>query len=321
MALALELLALCFELPQLDNDKLPEWLPVIPAGQFTGRDGRVWVNTNPADVIAASFRYPKLPVDIEHATELKGPKGDEAPAHGWIDALRQRDDGSIEAHVEWTADGEALIRGKKYLFYSPAFFFTADGQVTRLSSVGLTNKPNLAFPALNSENTDMTIPVQLVTVLGLSATASVDDAVKAIQQIKNSEQVALNRAENPDLTKFIPIETHQLALNRATEAEGKLKAQADKEAEALVDLAIKEGKVAPANREMYLATCRSEEGRKQFTEFVKAAPVIVSSDANKKPKLDKTNQELTDVELATCRAMGVTKEQFLAAKAKQEEQQ
>ncbi|MBA5235280.1 peptidase [Pectobacterium aroidearum] len=317
----LELLALCFELPQFDNDKLPEWLPVIPAGQFTGRDGRVWVNTNPAGVITASFRYPKLPIDIEHATELKGPKGDEAPAHGWIDELRQRADGSIEAHVEWTSDGEAIIRGKKYLYYSPAFFFTADGQVTRLSSVGLTNKPNLDLPALNSENTDMTIPVQLVTVLGLSATASVDDAVKAIQQIKTSEQVALNRAENPDVTKFIPIETHQLALNRATEAEGKLKVQADKEIKDLVDLAIKEGKVAPANKDMYLATCRSEDGRKQFAEFVKGAPVIVSKDQTKKPNPEKNNQELTDVELATCRAMGISKENFLAAKAKQEEQQ
>lgn len=310
----LELLALCFELPQFDNDKLPEWLPVIPAGQFTGRDGRVWVTSNPADVITGSFRYPKLPIDIEHATELKGPKGDPAPAYGWIDALRQRDDGTIEAHVEWTPDGEALIRGKKYLFYSPAFFFTADGQVTRLSSVGLTNKPNLAFPALNSENNDMTIPVQLVTVLGLPANASVDDAVKAIQQIKTSEQVALNRAENPDVTKFIPIETHQLALNRATEAEGKLKVQADNEIEALVDLAIKEGKVAPANKDMYLATCRSEDGRKQFTEFVKGAPVIVSNDPKKKPKPETNNQELTETELGMCRSMGITKEEFLAAK-------
>ncbi|WP_339097218.1 phage protease [Pectobacterium brasiliense] len=317
----LELLALCFELPQFDNDKLPEWLPVIPAGQFTGRDGRVWVTSNPADVITGSFRYPKLPIDIEHATELKGPKGDPAPAYGWIDSLRQRDDGTIEAHVEWTADGEALIRGKKYLFYSPAFFFTADGQVTRLSSVGLTNKPNLAFPALNSENNDMTIPVQLVTVLGLPATASVDDAVKAIQQIQTSEKVALNRAENPDVTKFIPIETHQLALNRAADAEGKLQVQAEKEVEALVDLAIKEGKVAPANKGMYLATCRSEDGRKQFTEFVKGAPVIVSNDPKKNPKLNTNNQELTETELGMCRSMGITKEEFMAAKQSNEEHQ
>ena len=88
---------------------------MIPAGTFTGRDGRTWINDNPAAVIAASFSHPKLPVDIEHATELLGPKGEEAPAYAWIDAMRVNADGGIEAHVEWTPDGEARVRGKKYL--------------------------------------------------------------------------------------------------------------------------------------------------------------------------------------------------------------
>ncbi|KFB93195.1 bacteriophage Mu I family protein, partial [Trabulsiella guamensis ATCC 49490] len=215
-----ELLALCFQLPDLTDDTLPEWLPMIPAGQFTGRDGRSWVNNQPDAVIRASQTYPKLPFDIEHSTELKGPKGEEAPAYGWIDGYRVSD-GVVEAHVTWTDDGAEKLRSRKYLYYSPAFRFTADGQVTRLSSAGLTNKPNLDLPALNSEETTMTVPVQIVTVLGLAATATADDAVKAIQQLKTSEQVALNRAENPDLTKFIPVETHQLALNRATDAEKK----------------------------------------------------------------------------------------------------
>ena len=308
-----ELLALCFQLPDLADDALPEWLPMIPAGTFTGRDGRSWVNNQPEAVIRATLSYPKLPFDIEHATELKGPKGDEAPAFAWLDDYRVRDDGVIEAHVEWTADGAALVRGKKYRYYSPAFGFTADGQVTRLSSAGLTNKPNLDLPALNSEEYTMTVPVQIVTVLGLAATASTDDAVKAIQQLKTSEQVALNRAENPDLTKFIPVETHQLALNRAETAEAQLSAIATKEAEALVDSAIEAGKVAPANREMYLATCRSDDGRKQFAEFVKGAPVIVSKDpSGKKDPGGDGNVTLSDEDLAMCRQLGVSKEEFMS---------
>lgn len=312
-----ELLALCFELPELVDDALPEWLPMIPGGAFTGRDGRSWVNDNPAAVLTASFKYPKLPIDVEHATEIKGPKGEEAPAYAWIDALRINDDGGIDAHVVWTPDGESLIRGKKYIYYSPAFFNNAAGQVTRLSSVGLTNKPNLYLPALNSENNEMTVPVQIVTVLGLAATASVDDAVAAIQQIKTSETVALNRAQNPDLTKFIPVETHQLVLNRAEAAENKLKTLDDQTAEKLVDDAVAAGKVAPANRVMYLALCRSEDGRKQFSEFVKTAPALVNADPSKgKENTDKT--KLSDDELAMCRAMGITEAEFLAAKPAQE---
>lgn len=314
-----ELLALCFELPDLSDASkpLPEWLPMIPAGMFTGRDGRSWINDNPASVVSASFRYPKLPFDMEHATELKGPKGEEAPAYAWIDALRVNDDGSIDAHIEWTADGEAIVRGKKYRYYSPAFFNTADAQVTRLSSAGLTNKPNLYLPALNSENT-MTVPVQIATVLGLAASASIEDAVSAIQTIKTSEKVALNRAQNPDLSKFIPVETHQLALNRAETAEGRLKALDDKTATSLVDDAVTAGKVAPANREMYLALCRTEEGRQQFTAFMQTAPVLVNADPTK-GKENKGQAELTETELAMCRSMGLTKEEFLAAKPKQEQ--
>lgn len=312
----IELLALCFELPQMQADTpLPEWLPVIPAGTFSGRDGRTWINSAPQSVVTASFRYPKLPVDIEHATEIKGPKGEEAPAYAWVDTMRVNDDGSIDARVEWTQDGEALIRSKKYRYYSPAFFNAADGQVTRLSSIGLTNKPNLYFPALNQENPVMTVPVRIVTALGLTASASEEDVVTAIQQMKDRETVALNRAENPDLTKFIPVETHQLALNRAETAESRLRALDDKAAEDLVDAAIAAGKVAPANREMYLSTCRSEAGREQFAGFVKTAPVLVNTETSSRDEEGKTH--LSEDELAMCRAMGVTKEEFMAARNKE----
>lgn len=164
----------------------------------------------------------------------------------------------------------------------------------------------------------MTVPVQIATVLGLAATASVDDAVSAIQTIQSNEKVALNRAQNPDLSKFIPVETHQLALNRAETAESRLKELDDKTATSLVDDAVTSGKVAPANREMYLALCRTEEGRQQFTAFMQTAPVLVNADPTK-GKENKGQAELTETELAMCRSMGLTKEEFLAAKPKQEQ--
>ena len=162
----------------------------------------------------------------------------------------------------------------------------------------------------------MTVPVQIVTVLGLASAASTEDVVAAIQQMKDRDTVALNRAENPDLTKFIPAETYQLALNRAQTAEDQLKDHAGKVAEALVDSAIADGKVAPANRDMYLALCRSEEGRTQFGEFVKTAPALVNTDASKgKDGQDKTS--LTETELSMCRSMGIKEEEFLAIRNKE----
>ncbi|MDP8832777.1 phage protease [Serratia marcescens] len=313
-------LALCFELPfdSVDN-KLPEWIPILPIGVFTGRDGRSWVNNSPEAVIAKSLTGTFIPFDIEHATEVKGPKGEPAPAQAWIEDLKI-DGAWIMAKVSWNADGAKLVQGRSYRYYSPAFHFNSEGQVTRLSSSGLTNKPNLDMPALNSEKTDMTMPAEIAAALGLGADATVESGVTAIQGLKNAEQVALNRAQTPDLTAFVPKDTYQLALNRAETAEGKLNDQAVKDAEALVDAAIASGKVAPANREMYLATCRSEEGRKQFGDFAQAAPVIVNADLAKKVLGKKDKQELTETEVAMCRSMGLTEEQFLAAKPKATEE-
>jgi hypothetical protein len=66
-------------------------------------------------------------------------------------------------------------------------------------AVMLCGKSNLDFPALNHEEHFMNVPVQIVTALASSATA--DDTVKMIQQIEDAWRTALNRAENPDLTK------------------------------------------------------------------------------------------------------------------------
>jgi len=78
--------ALCRALPEGDGP--PGWLLLVPAGRFEGRDGRFWVNDRP-DAIVAAFEAAgqPLPIDWEHATEIKAPAGDPAPAAGWITAL------------------------------------------------------------------------------------------------------------------------------------------------------------------------------------------------------------------------------------------
>ncbi|WP_044155929.1 phage protease, partial [Escherichia coli] len=68
-------------------------------------------------------------------------------AYGWVEELRVTDSGTIEGRVVWSEYARWMLSERRYRYYSPAFFFDADGVVTRLSSVGLTNKPNLDFPA------------------------------------------------------------------------------------------------------------------------------------------------------------------------------
>lgn len=309
-------LALCFEMPSMEmvDSKYtpPTWLPMIPAGQFTGRDGRSWSNNTPEAFIAQTTL--PVPFDIEHATELLAPQGFPAPAQGWIEELQIRD-GQIFGRIEWNEDGCEVLCEKKYRWYSPAFRYDQNGNITALSSSGLTNKPNLYVPALNSEESTVPLPEKIAQALGLQSTASDDDAVSAISALKTAEQVALNRSQSPDPTKFIPIETHTLALNRAESAEGKLAEKEKTEVESLVDQAVADGKVAPANKGMYLALCRTQEGRDQFKAFVSSAPKIVTDEETNHQK-PASGEKLSADEVALCRQMNVSPEEFLAAKAK-----
>jgi hypothetical protein len=78
----------------------------------------------------------------------------------------------------------------------------------------------------------------------------------------------------------------------------------------LVDDAVTAGKVAPANRDMYLALCRSEEGRQQFAAFVKTAQPLVNQDPSKGKENKGQQTTLTETELAMCRSMGLTRKSF-----------
>lgn len=306
--------ALCFSMAkavQVESEA-GIWLPMVPAGLFKGIDGRMWNNKNP-DAIVASFTK-KRPFDVEHSTQLKGPKGEPAPAAGWILKVENRD-GEIWGYTEWNRKGQEYIDGEEYAFYSPAFSFLQDGTVIALVGSGLTNDPNLDVPALNhKEETTMPLSLVIREALGLGENATEQDAVTAINSINQEKDIALNRANQPDLNKFVPKETYDIALNRASTAEGKLAEIHEQDISDLVQSAIDDGKVAPADKEMYVGLCRSESGVEQFKKFVQGAPQIATNAQVKTPKTPDGKQKLEEHEVAMCRTMGVTEEEFLAAK-------
>jgi phage I-like protein len=304
-------LALCFDMSRQEVRDEKVWLPLIPAGVFPGEDGRVWNNSNP-DAVVASFTK-KRPFDIEHSTHIKGPLGEPAPAVGWILALENMA-GEVWGMVEWNSEGREILEKKEYAFYSPAFNYDAKGTVKAIASAGLTNEPNIEqLPALNRKESEMPLPIELTQALGLGADAEITAALTAINSLKTDHQLALNRANSlqPDLTKFIPKETYQLALNRAESAEAKVQETETAKLEAIVDDAIAVGKVAPADKGMFLGMCRAEGGVEQFKQFVARAPIIADSDPVK-GKTDQQDGELSKDELAMCRAAGVKPESWKA---------
>ncbi len=301
------------------GDAVPDWIQLTPAGpDIEGRDGRKWVLPNPEEVVAAFKRNAAdLPVDFEHATQVKGAKGEPAPAIGWIKDLEVRS-GAIWGRVEWNEVGQQAIASKGYRYVSPVFTFKkAAGDILKMISAGLTNQPNLQLAALNTEG-DQEEPAMnkaILEALGLSEGASETDALTAINKLKSDEATARNRADNPDASKFVPRADHELALNKIKTFE---EAEAEREGEAInaaVDAAIEAGKIAPASRDYHIAACRDEGGLERFQKMVEASPEIAAkSGLDGKEAKAQNKTALTDEERATCRALGMSEEDFISAK-------
>ena len=254
----------------------PEWIPLIPAGQVVGRDGREWINDMPELVLQAfAVNALDLPMDMEHATELKAPQGEPAPAVGWVKELQNRG-GQIWGRVDWTEAGRNAVESKAYRYVSPVIVFErASKRVVALTSVGLTNRPNLFLQALNGREDHMNLE-ELLAKLGLPKGTTFEAALAHIGQLKGDLATALNAA--PSLDKFVPRADYDAALSRATNAEQGLatlnKQAKDKDITAAIDKALAEGKITPATVEYHKAQCAQDGGLERFAEYCKAAPVV-----------------------------------------------
>jgi phage I-like protein len=137
----------------LSSSAPPQWVMLIPAGEFSGRDGRgPFRLADPARVIAATEALgltAGVPIDYDHATDFAAPKGRPAPAAGWIRELAERA-GALWGRVEWTPHGANAITSREYRYISPVFQYSSDGAVTRLLRAGLTNNPNLYLTAISA---------------------------------------------------------------------------------------------------------------------------------------------------------------------------
>ncbi|MDH5525211.1 MAG: phage protease [Desulfobulbaceae bacterium] len=310
-----------FELP--GDGSVPEWVELLPSGQIiVGRDKRRWINDNPQDVVTAfATNRAAVPVDIEHATEKKGPIGEAAPAMGWIEEMEVREGGAVWGRVEWTTKGKELIANREYRYFSPVFKY--EPRTTRvriITSVGLTNSPNLYLTALNQqqheEEPNMDLK-QLLAACGLPETTTFAQALNHINKMTGDLATATNRAENPSLEKFVPRADHDAALARATNAEQKLKelndTQLEKEIETEVGDALKAGKITPATTDYHKAQCRQEGGLDRFRDFVKAAPVVGDASGLDGKQPERDGKALNSEEKKVCENLGISEEEYQKA--------
>ena len=305
-------------LPSPDG-QAPDWIELIPAGPtVTGRDGRTWLFDELAQqLVLAAFtgRAIDMVIDWEHATEVAAPQGTPAPAAGWIDKLEIRN-AALWGHVSWTPRAGEQVAAREYRFVSPVFDYDDTyRRILRLVSAGLTNKPNLVLTALNHENPEtqkVAIPLALAALLGLDATATDDQAVAAVTQLKATATARNN--EQPPLDKFVPRGDYDLVVSRATNAEQALATRKAEDHKAVVDTeidaALKAGKITPATADYYRATCSEQSGLDRFREFVKAAPSVADPSGLGDRKPDGTSTALNAEQQAVCAQFGIDPVEF-----------
>lgn len=137
---------------------------------------------------------------------------------------------------------------------------------------------------------------KVATALGQPETATIDQLATAAAQL-----VTANGA--PDPSKWVAMAQYQAVADELKTLKG---AQIGAE----VDAAIKAGKIIPAQRDTMLAWAGQDLAG--FKKFVEAQPAIVTAgqDVTGQGKPPGTEGKLTDEELAICKQLGVSPEDF-----------
>lgn len=103
------------------------------------------VNEKTTAPLLAEFkdRGNDIPIDFEHASLFKGARGEAAPAIGWIKELRYEKGVGLVATVEWSKQASEHIAKEEYKYLSPVLDFDKDRNLSRITSVALTNQPRI----------------------------------------------------------------------------------------------------------------------------------------------------------------------------------
>lgn len=284
----------------------PDRLVLVPAaGSFSGIDGRTFINSNPQRIIE---RWKKtghdIPVDIEHATELRGPQGLSAPAVGWISDLVVDQNGGIIGTVSWTEEGKELIASRKYRYFSPAYLVDRNTkEIAGIRSIGLTNVPNLGVPSLNSEGNE-----------------EGEDMEKDLKVICNSLGIAEGATEAEVVTEINSLRTRLAAAEtKAAEAERKIKEQEEAafkaELNSAVEKGVEDGKIAPAQKEFFLTSINSQEALDSFKAMLGKSPRLIEDGETVTGRPDGEDKvALNAEEKAFSEMLGVTQEEYINAK-------
>ncbi|MGA6971080.1 MAG: phage protease [Candidatus Binatus sp.] len=303
----------------------PEWIELLPAGVFHGRDGRgPFRLDDPGAVIASTTALQMnagLPIDYDHATDFGAPEGRPAPAAGWIRELEVRG-GAVWGRVEWTARAASSIVAREYRYVSPVFQFDPkDGVVTRLLRAGLTNNPNLHLTAIaasltataDARDESMEFSTELRELLNLEGEATAAEVLAKVRELRAATDAAgaATSAHAHDPAHYVAVVEFERAL---TELNALKAERAREHAAHAVEEAIRAGKIVPAQREWAIAYCAADA--RGFAAFAAKQPSIIGENLGLagEPPADRRGGGLSAAETAICAQLGLKHSEFIQRK-------
>lgn len=322
----------------------PEIISVLPLGHVKSAKGEFDVDGESFAAMKAQIaqRGVDLVVDYEHQTLT----GEQAPAAGWVKELFL-DDGQIKARVEWTDRAKAYLSNREYRYLSPVITVRkADNKAMGLHSIALTNTPAIEHMeaivnSLNFEGGQNTMDFmkELAKLLGLGEDATEEQVKEALkvcleenkslkesaaeaakQQPPENDKVVANKevcellglkagAATADVAAAImALKGGNIGGVNLVEQVKSLEAKlADRDAEEAVEMALKAGKITPAQREW--AKGYALKNLEDFRGFVEKAPQVVPmGDVGGSEPLTLKRDEVDEATLLVCKQLGISTE-------------
>lgn len=329
---------------EVDVGGAPEVISVLPFGHVVSQKGEFDVDEESLAAMKEQIaqRGVDLVVDYEHQTLT----GNRAPAAGWVKELFT-DDGQIKARVEWTLPAKQYLENKEYRYLSPVITVRkSDNKAMGLHSLALTNTPAIAgmTPIVNSSTfqggeTNMNEFIKkLAAALGLGEDANEEQIFTALsacveenKALKEAveggkatggeggsgdpkEEVVANKAVCELLGLKEGASTSDVAASIMAlkgGVDGRVKALeeklADRDAEEAVELALKGGKITPAQRGWAKDyALKSPDGFKEFLE--KAPQVVTMSEIAGGESLALKGGKPDEATMLVCKQLGVSAE-------------
>jgi len=327
---------------EVDVSEAPELISVLPLGHVVSSKGEFDVDAESYEAMKQEIakRGVDLVVDYEHQTLT----GDRAPAAGWVKELILREN-DIAARVEWTPAAAEYLKNKEYRYLSPVVSARkSDGKAMGVHSLALTNTPAIEgmTAIVNSatykeeDNKSMDIIKQIAQLLGLGEDATAEQVIealtKALEEVKTLKDAAASGGGNQDDTviankavcelldlkagapasdvaaKIVALKGGDIGgVNVLEQLKALQKQSAERDALDAVTMALKAGKLTPAQKDWALSYALSDKAG--FAAFVEKAPqsVPMSSilDGNEPPKSTKPDEAT----MLVCKQLGLSAEE------------